>query len=83
VSLIDIKTAILIRVNTHEIRLIFSQRSRKLSIADSTKGDIAMPNRVDHLKVLEKKITALSDALAHLGKGADLRDLIEIIRFPG
>lgn len=42
-----------------------------------------MPNRVDHVKVLDKKITELSDALAHLGKGADLKDLIRIIRFPG
>lgn len=42
-----------------------------------------MPNRVDHVKVLDKKITELSDALAHLGKSADLKDLIRIIRFPG
>jgi hypothetical protein len=35
------------------------------------------------LKKLDKKITALSDALARLGKGTDLRDLIRIIRFPG
>jgi len=35
------------------------------------------------LKKLDKKITTLSDALAHLGKGTDLRDLIRIIRFPG
>jgi hypothetical protein len=41
-----------------------------------------MPN-TDHVKVLDKKITALSDALAHLGKGTDLKELIRIIRFPG
>jgi hypothetical protein len=32
---------------------------------------------------LDKKITALSDALAHLGKGTDLKGLLRIIRFPG
>jgi len=32
---------------------------------------------------LEKKITALSDALAHLGKGTDLKDLLRIIHNPG
>jgi hypothetical protein len=32
---------------------------------------------------LDKKITALSDALAHLGKGTDLKELLRIIRFPG
>jgi len=42
-----------------------------------------MPNRIDHVKVLDKKITELSDALAHLGKGADLKELIRIIKFPG
>lgn len=42
-----------------------------------------MPNPLDHVKILDKKITALSDALAHLGKGTDLKDLIKIIKFPG
>jgi len=42
-----------------------------------------MSNHVDHLKVLDKKITELSDALAHLGKGTDLKELLRIIRFPG
>lgn len=32
---------------------------------------------------LEKKITALSKALANLGSADDLRELIRIIRFPG
>jgi len=36
-----------------------------------------------HLRELEKKISALSDALAHLGQGASLKDLLRIIRFPG
>ncbi len=36
-----------------------------------------------HIEILDKKITALSDALAHLGKGTSLRELIKIIRFPG
>ncbi len=39
-----------------------------------------MPN---HTAVLDKKITALSDALAHLGKGTDLRELLRIIKNPG
>ncbi len=37
----------------------------------------------EHIEVLDKKITELSDALAHLGKGTDLKELIRIIRFPG
>lgn len=37
----------------------------------------------DHIVVLDKKITELSDALAHLGKGTSLRELLKIIRFPG
>jgi hypothetical protein len=41
-----------------------------------------MPD-TDHIKDLDKKITALSDALAHLGKGTSLKDLLKIIRFPG
>ncbi len=36
-----------------------------------------------HVKELDKKITALSDALAHLGQGTSLKELIKIIRFPG
>jgi hypothetical protein len=42
-----------------------------------------MPNHGDHVKILDKKITELSDALAHLGKGTDLKELLRIIRFPG
>ena len=36
-----------------------------------------------HIKELDKKITALSDALAHLGQGTSLKELLKIIRFPG
>jgi hypothetical protein len=39
-------------------------------------------HRVD-INKLEKKITALSDALAHLSTGDDFRKLIEILRRPG
>lgn len=42
-----------------------------------------MPKNKNHVKVLDEKITELSDALAHLGKGSDLKELIRIIRFPG
>jgi hypothetical protein len=42
-----------------------------------------MPTHDDHVKVLDKKITDLSNALARLGKGTDLIELIKIIRFPG
>lgn len=42
-----------------------------------------MPNHRAELKRLEKSVDALSDALAHLGKGTTLRDLILIIRNPG
>lgn len=41
-----------------------------------------MANRAN-IDRLEKKITALSDALAHLGSEEDFRELIRIIRFPG
>lgn len=36
-----------------------------------------------HIHQLEEKITALSDALAHLGRGTSLTELLRIIRFPG
>lgn len=36
-----------------------------------------------HVRELEKKITALSDALAHLGRGTTLQDLLKIIHNPG
>jgi hypothetical protein len=42
-----------------------------------------MPKHDEHVKILAKKITELSAALADLGKGADLKELIRIIRFPG
>jgi hypothetical protein len=42
-----------------------------------------MSNDNDHVEILNKKITDLSDALAHLGEGTDLKELIKIIRFPG
>ena len=42
-----------------------------------------MANENDHVKIIDKKVTDLSDALAHLGKGTDLKELIRIIRFPG
>jgi hypothetical protein len=35
------------------------------------------------VNILDKKITELSDALAHLGKGTDLKELLRIIKFPG
>jgi hypothetical protein len=41
-----------------------------------------MATKIDIAK-LNKKVTALSDALAKLGKGTDLKDLLRIIRNPG
>jgi len=43
-----------------------------------------MPNghKLD-LRKLETRIDALSNALARLGKGGDLKELIRIIKFPG
>jgi hypothetical protein len=43
-----------------------------------------MPNghKLD-LRKLERRIDALSNALARLGKGGDLKELIRIIKFPG
>ena len=37
----------------------------------------------DHIRELDKKITALSDALARLGQGTTLKDLLKVIHFPG
>ncbi|KAB8064535.1 MULTISPECIES: hypothetical protein [Janthinobacterium] len=42
-----------------------------------------MDDNGNHIRDLEKKISALSDALAHLGKGTTLQELLRIIRFPG
>jgi len=36
-----------------------------------------------HIRQLEEKITALSAALAKLGKGTGLQELLKIIHFPG
>jgi hypothetical protein len=36
-----------------------------------------------HVGVLDEKITALSKALADLGRGTSLQELLRIIRFPG
>ena len=36
-----------------------------------------------HVSVLDEKITALSNALAELGRGTTLQELLRIIRFPG
>jgi hypothetical protein len=43
----------------------------------------AMPNHRVELKKFEKLVTDLSDALAHLGKGTSLRELILILKRPG
>jgi hypothetical protein len=37
----------------------------------------------NHVLEVEKKVTALSNALATLGKGTTLAELIKLIRFPG
>jgi hypothetical protein len=37
----------------------------------------------EHIEALDKKITALGDALAHLGAGTSLKELLRIIRYPG
>ncbi|CDG81292.1 hypothetical protein [Janthinobacterium agaricidamnosum] len=42
-----------------------------------------MADDKNHIKILDKKISDLSDALAHLGQGTTLKDLLKIIRFPG
>ncbi len=42
-----------------------------------------MPDHDNHVRQIDKKITALSDALAHLGRGTGLKELLKIIRFPG
>ena len=42
-----------------------------------------MSKHPDHVAILDKRSLALSDALAHLGKGTDLRELLRIIRLPG
>jgi hypothetical protein len=51
------------------------------SIFDPVKGEAAMTNK--HVETLEKQITALSDALAHLGRGTTGAELLKIIHKPG
>ncbi|HEY4081895.1 MAG TPA: hypothetical protein VGM81_14490 [Burkholderiaceae bacterium] len=41
-----------------------------------------MATKIDLAKI-DKKVTALSDALAKLGKGTDLKELIRLSRQPG
>jgi hypothetical protein len=36
-----------------------------------------------HVRVIDEKVTALSNALAELGKGTSLSELITVIRFLG
>jgi hypothetical protein len=42
-----------------------------------------MSDHDSHVRQIDKKVTALSDALAHLGQGTSLKELLRIIRFPG
>ena len=42
-----------------------------------------MDDNSNHIRDLEKKVSALSDALAHLGKGTTLQEFLRILRFPG
>lgn len=42
-----------------------------------------MEDNGKHIRELEKKVSELSDALAHLGKGTTLQELLRILRFPG
>jgi hypothetical protein len=42
-----------------------------------------MSDHDSHVRQIDKKVTALSDALAHLGQGTNLKELLRIIRFPG
>lgn len=42
-----------------------------------------MPNQDTHVRQIEEKVTALSAALAELGRGTGLHELLKIIRFPG
>lgn len=37
----------------------------------------------DHVHIVDAKVTALSKALADLGRGTSLQELLKIIRFPG
>jgi hypothetical protein len=42
-----------------------------------------MPDQNPHVRMIDEKVTALSDALAHLGRGTSMQELLKIIRFPG
>jgi predicted lipoprotein len=44
---------------------------------------ILMSDHDLHVRVVDEKVTALSKALADLGRGTSLRELLKIIRFPG
>jgi hypothetical protein len=42
-----------------------------------------MSDHAKHVRVVDEKVTALSKALADLGRGTSLLELLKIIRFPG
>ncbi len=42
-----------------------------------------MKSHEDAIERLDKQVTELSDALAHLGRGTDLKELLRIIKNPG
>lgn len=42
-----------------------------------------MSGHTDHIRQLDAKITALSAALADLGKGTGLKEMLTIIKHPG
>ncbi|WP_312434538.1 hypothetical protein [Janthinobacterium sp.] len=42
-----------------------------------------MDDNGKHIRELEKKVSALSDALAHLGKGTTLEEFLRLLRNPG
>jgi hypothetical protein len=54
----------------------------ELPAIDTSQERAPMPPRIDKVK-LEKRISALSDALANLNSSEDLRKLILLIRRPG
>ena len=58
-------------------------RSKRGAVQRLLTREAFLSDHDSHVRQIDAKVTALSDALAHLGKGTSLRELLKIIRFPG
>jgi hypothetical protein len=45
--------------------------------------EVLMPDHDNHVRQIQEKVTGLSNALADLGSGTGVQELLRIIHFPG